>query len=70
LSGLRSNDATEEEGLIREIQQHNGVRLVEFPLTRGHDSKRGSQVREERMERCDESAKGAKGVLYIGGGAR
>jgi hypothetical protein len=43
-------------------------RLVEFPLTRGHDSKHGSQAREERMEILNESAKGAKEWVYIGGG--
>jgi hypothetical protein len=52
-SGLRSSKAVEEEGLGQEIQQCDGVRLVEFPLTREHDSKRGSQAREERMEIWD-----------------
>jgi hypothetical protein len=49
--GLRSSKEAEEEGLGPEIQQRDDVRLVEFPLTRGHNSKRGSQAREERMEK-------------------
>jgi hypothetical protein len=51
LSGLWSSEAAEEEGLKPEIQRHDGIRHMEFPLTCGHDSKRGSQAREERMER-------------------
>jgi hypothetical protein len=54
LSGLRSSKAAEEEGFGPEIQQHDNVRLVEFPLTCGRNSKRGSQAREERMKRWDE----------------
>jgi hypothetical protein len=44
----------EEEGIGPEIQQCDSVRHVEFPLTHGHNSKRGSQAREEMMERWDE----------------
>jgi hypothetical protein len=47
--GLQSSEAAEEDELKLEIQQHDGVSWVEFPLARGHNSKRGSQAREERI---------------------
>jgi hypothetical protein len=64
--GLQSSEAAEEDGHELEIRQHNGVRHVEFPLTRGYSSKHGSQVREERMGECDGLAKGGYGGLYSG----
>jgi hypothetical protein len=54
--GLRSSEAT--EGLGLEIQQRDSVRHVEFSLTHGHDSKCGSQAKEERIGEMDEWAKG------------
>jgi hypothetical protein len=38
----------------KERMERDGVRLVEFPLTCEHNSKRGSQARDERMEIWDE----------------
>jgi hypothetical protein len=52
-SGLQSKEAVEEDELELEIQQC-GVRWVEFPLTHGHNFKRGSQAREERIGERDE----------------
>jgi hypothetical protein len=45
--------STEEDEIELEIQQRDSVRWVEFPLTSGHDSKRGSQAREERIRERD-----------------
>jgi hypothetical protein len=48
VSVLRSRKAVEEDGLGPEIQQHDSVWKVELTLTHEHDSKQGSQAREER----------------------
>jgi hypothetical protein len=52
-SGLYSSEAVEEEGIRPKIQQRNGIRHVEFPLTRGRNSKQGSQAREKRIGEMD-----------------
>jgi hypothetical protein len=54
LFGVWSSEAAEEEGLGSEIQQHGGVWLEESPLNREHNSKHGSQAREERIGEMDE----------------
>jgi hypothetical protein len=56
----------EEERLRPEIQQRDKVQRVEFPLAHGHNSKCGSQAREERIgeERWGQRAKGLGVDLY------
>jgi hypothetical protein len=45
---LRSSKPA-EEGLGPEIQQHDGIRRVEFPLAHEHNSKQGIQAKEEMI---------------------
>jgi hypothetical protein len=45
---IQSNRAAEEEVFGPEIWQPNSIRYEEYPLTRWHDSKRGSWAREKR----------------------
>jgi hypothetical protein len=54
LSGLQSNEVAEEDKLELEIHQRDTIWWVKFPLTRGHNSKCGRQVRERRIGKVDE----------------
>jgi hypothetical protein len=45
---IQSSWAAEEEVFGLEVWQPDGIRYVEYPLTRWHDSKHGSWAREKR----------------------
>jgi hypothetical protein len=83
---VQSNRAAKEEVFRLEIQQRDGIRYVEFPLTRWHNSKRGSGARKKRGREVAHRGEERRallgtpsihlcqtllyGSLYIGGGMR
>ena len=74
LLGSGPAEAAEEESFGPEIQQRDGVRMVEEPLVYLCQPKQGAKAQgEERrggeeLMRSDGWRKGCRGCLYIGGG--